>query len=137
MPFYKTANQTTLIGPSEVIKDIVTEEIITDLNKDQFTFPIDGWYWFENVNDAINQLIKVSDVTRAQAKLALKQFGLLSAVESIMSNPETPEEYKIAWKDAVMFKRNSPTVIALSQVLTLDEEALDNIFKFASTVENF
>lgn len=137
MPFYKTANQTTLIGPSEVIKDIVTEEIITDLNKDQFTFPIDGWYWFENVNDAINQLIKVSDVTRAQAKLALKQFGLLSAVESIMSNPETPEEYKIAWNDAVMFKRNSPTVMALSQVLTLDEEALDNIFKFASTVENF
>lgn len=137
MPFYKTANQTTLIGPSEVIKDIVTEEIITDLNKDQFTFPIDGWYWFENVNDAINQLIKVSDVTRAQAKLALKQFGLLSAVESIMSNPETPEEYKIAWNDAIMFKRNSPTVMALSQVLTLDEEALDNIFKFASTVENF
>lgn len=137
MPFYKTANQTTLIGPSEVIKDIVTEEIITDLNKDQFTFPIDGWYWFENTNDAINQLIKVSDVSRAQAKLALKQFGLLSAVESIMSNPETPEEYKIAWNDAVMFKRNSPTVTALAQILTLDEEELDNIFKFASTVENF
>ena len=73
-------------------------------------------------------------VTRAQAKLALHAAGLLPQVEAIMSNPETPLAYRIAWSDALTFERSSPTMAALAGLLGLDAAALDALFVSAASV---
>lgn len=74
-------------------------------------------------------------VTRAQAKAALAQAGLLDAVQAIMDNPETPVLYRIAWNDAQEFRRTSPTLAALAVLISLSEQDLDNLFTVAAGIE--
>lgn len=73
-------------------------------------------------------------VSRAAAKIALHQAGLLAQIESIMADPGTDEAVKIAWSDALEFKRNSPTLLALAQTLSLTDEQLDGLFAAASQI---
>jgi len=74
-------------------------------------------------------------VTRAQAKAALAQAGLLDAVQTIMDDPETPILYRIAWNDAQEFRRTSPTLAALAVLMSLSEQDLDNLFTVAAGIE--
>lgn len=74
-------------------------------------------------------------VTRAQAKAALAQAGLLDTVQTIMDNPETPVLYRIAWNDAQEFRRTSPTLAALAALINLSQQDLDNLFTVAAGIE--
>lgn len=74
-------------------------------------------------------------VTRAQAKAALAQSGLLDTVQTIMDNPETPVLYRIAWNDAQEFRRTSPTLAALAALINLSQQDLDNLFTVAAGIE--
>jgi hypothetical protein len=76
-----------------------------------------------------------TEVTRLQARIALHQAGLLESVEQYMADPATPFEQKLAWQDALTFRRTSPTVIGLQQVLGLTDAQLDDLFTAASTIE--
>lgn len=77
---------------------------------------------------------RVQVVTRFQALAALLQAGLLADVEAYMSLPETDPFVVLAWKEAQEFKRESPIVSSLAQVLDLTEDQLDDLFTFASSI---
>ncbi|WP_211226433.1 hypothetical protein [Azonexus hydrophilus] len=73
------------------------------------------------------------EVSRFQARAALFQAGLLEDIETFIASSED-RFIKIAWEDAAVFKRNSPTVLSLQSVLNLTDEQLDDLFRFALTI---
>lgn len=73
--------------------------------------------------------VTVPDVlSRFQAKAALDGWQLLTAAESLMLQEQTPQIIKLAWAEAVEFRRDSPAVIAMGALLSLDSEQLDQLF---------
>lgn len=105
--------------------------------RDTYTFPVNGWSWYETSEQAYDELVGSRVITRAQAKLALLQMDLLDKLEKFMSSDTTPREYKIAWNDALTFKRHSNTIIAVSQALSLTEEQVDKMFEIGSSLDGF
>lgn len=75
------------------------------------------------------------EVTRFQARAALYQSGLLEAVEAEIAKPETDMMLKLAWQDALSFKRNSSFVTGMAAILELSEEQLDQLFVLAAGIE--
>lgn len=78
---------------------------------------------------------ETTEVSRFQARVALYNFGLLDAVNKLMADPTTPFIAKEAWDSASVFKRNSPTVIAMGAGLKLTEDQIDELFKAALEVQ--
>ena len=76
-----------------------------------------------------------TEVSRFQARVALYNFGLLEAVNKMMSDPATPFIAKEAWEAAGVFKRNSPTVAAMGAGLKLTEDQIDELFKAALEIQ--
>lgn len=70
-----------------------------------------------------------------QAREAIRRAGLLPQVEALIADPETPALVKSAWEYALVFKRQSPTILAVAQALGWTDEQLDALFIEASGVE--
>lgn len=60
--------------------------------------------------------------------------SLFDAVEALVRMPETPAYYRTAWDEMQEFHRDSPTLEAIAQTLSLTEDALDTLFRFAGTL---
>jgi hypothetical protein len=73
-------------------------------------------------------------VSRFQAKEALRQAGLLQIVDQAINSSDN-ETAKLAWTEAVEFRRTSPTILAISSQLGLTEEQIDDLFRAAKTLE--
>lgn len=76
-------------------------------------------------------------VTRRQARQALLIRGLLDLVEPAIDAIENPLQRDLAqieWEDATEFERSRPIVIQIGLALGLDEDGLDELFIFASTL---
>lgn len=73
--------------------------------------------------------------SRFQARAALHLAGLLPQVEALMAAPETDMLARLAWTDAVEFRRDSPTLVAMAAALSLTDEQLDQLFTTAATIE--
>ena len=71
--------------------------------------------------------------SRFQAKAALLSAGLLDAVEAAMDQADPVAQ--LAWREAVEFRRNSPTIAALLVALDLTDEQLDDLFRAAMQIE--
>ena len=103
--------------------------------------PLVGWVYgvhgFEDPNPAppppVASLVPQS-VSRFQARVALYQSGHLATIDAYMADPATSVIAKMAWQDAQEFRRQSPTVLSLAQLLGLTETQLDDLFIFASKV---
>jgi hypothetical protein len=103
---------------------------VTDLDP----APQVGWLW--NGSTFSEPPVPVPHVvSRFQAKAALLAAGYLPAVEAMMANPATPEIAKLAWAEAIEFRRTSPTVTAMGAALGLDDAALDALFTTAAGIE--
>jgi len=76
-----------------------------------------------------------TSVTRFQALAALEAFGMLDTVEAMMASPSMPKMARLAWQNALMFERNSPTATNLAAALSLSEQALDDLFRAAASVQ--
>ena len=74
-------------------------------------------------------------VTRFQARAALHLAGLLTTVESLMTDPQTDMLARLAWQDAQEFRRQSPTVLSMAATLGLTDEQLDALFTTAAGIE--
>jgi len=98
-----------------------------------------GWLWDGQqlaAPPAPQEALEVPEVvTRFQALAALDSVGLLDAVEAYMAGADTPKIQKLAWANAVEFRRNSPTVSALSARLGLTNEQVDTLFVKAAGLE--
>ena len=75
-----------------------------------------------------------NSVTRFQAMAALELAGHLTDVETIMADPGTPIMAKLAWKNALEFFRDSPTVAAISGTLGMSSDEVDQLFITASGI---
>ena len=72
-------------------------------------------------------------VSRFQAKAALLAAGLLPNAEAIVAGADAVTQ--LAWAEAVEFRRNSPTITALSGALGLTDTGLDDMFRAAALIE--
>ena len=79
-----------------------------------------------------SRLDAVSTISRAQAKLALLELGLLSTVNDFIASSGN-EELKIEWDERLEFKRDNIVLVSLAEQLNITEEDLDNMFLLAST----
>ena len=72
-------------------------------------------------------------VTMRQARLALLGAGLLDQVNTAVANMPGAEgdAARIEWEYAQEVRRDSPLVAALSEILGLTDEALDNLYRTA------
>ena len=74
-----------------------------------------------------------NSVSRFQARAALYNAGLLSAVEAAIGGAD--ELVKMAWADAQEFRRNSPTILAMASMLELNSSHVDELFIQAAQIE--
>lgn len=79
-------------------------------------------------------------VSRLQARAALLQAGLLDKVEKavnggLLTASATDALTRLAWNEATEFRRNSPTIAAISGLLGFGPEALDELFRSARRIE--
>ena len=60
--------------------------------------------------------------------------GLLTTVETLMADPATPAIARLAWAKAQEFRRDSPTIAAMSVPLELTSEQIDDLFRAAAKI---
>ncbi len=70
---------------------------------------------------------------RYKMLIAMKQADLLTAVEALVA--QAPEEIQVAWGHAGTFRRTSPAVAAIGAALNLTSGEIDDLFRFAETVQ--
>jgi hypothetical protein len=70
--------------------------------------------------------------TPRQARLALKQAGLLGAVTAWIASAE--ETTRIEWEFALEIRRDWPAIVACAVGMGLDDEQLDGLFTLAVTL---
>lgn len=78
-------------------------------------------------------IANIERVTRFQALAALHNAGLLATVEAAMASADPIT--KLAWDNALTFKRNSPTVTAMMATLNLTEQQVNDLFAAAAIIE--
>ena len=72
-------------------------------------------------------------VSRFQAKAALSAAGLLPAVEAALADADPLAQ--LAWAEAIEFRRQSPTILALATALGLTDAQVDDLFHAAASIE--
>jgi hypothetical protein len=79
---------------------------------------------------------KPKEVTMRQARLALRQAGLLDKVTAAIAGMPSPkkEAAQIEWEYSNSLKRSQPLTVELGEVLGLDAAALDALFLTASKI---
>lgn len=73
-------------------------------------------------------------VTPFQAKAALFNAGLLDDVERLISAAETSTLTKLAWANAVEWRRTSPMLAELAAALNITDTQLDDLFIAAAAI---
>lgn len=74
-----------------------------------------------------------AEVSRFQARAALHIAGLLPSVEAALAAADPLAQ--IAWADAQVFRRNSPTIAALSSAIGMTEAQIDALFLAAAQIQ--
>lgn len=85
--------------------------------------------------EEVRRMRETLEVSPFQARAALASMGMLSQVDALMTAPDTPEVARLAWLHAQTFRRLSPTILGMAQVLNLSDENLDNLFLLALGIE--
>lgn len=73
-----------------------------------------------------------AEVSRLQAKQALRIAGKLDAVETAVA--DASDEVKIYWADASSFHRDHPTLQALAAALQMTSDEVDDLFRAAHAI---
>ena len=74
-----------------------------------------------------------ASVTRFQARAALAMAGLLPTVEAAIA--DSPDLItRLAWTDAQVFERGSPTIASLAAAIGLTEAQIDDLFRTAAEI---
>jgi hypothetical protein len=77
------------------------------------------------------------EVTRRQAKEALRRAGLLSQVQPAIDailDADQRTAMQIEWDDSQVFQRNRPSLIAIGTALGLDSAEIDALFVTAAAL---
>lgn len=127
MPFYKKDTDYIHTAPNFVIAP--NYELRVE-NKDTYTYPVDGWYWFDTLDAALSFFATPNDeISMRQCRLVLLANDLLSAVENTVSLAD--QATKIEWEYANTARRDSPLVSTLTAALGLSDAYVDSLFEQA------
>jgi len=77
-------------------------------------------------------LLKPKVVTMRQARLALRELGLLNTIDIAITNG-TDEDMKIEWEYATEVNRNWPSLVTMTELLGMSSSELDGLFLLASS----
>lgn len=91
-------------------------------------------YTPEQIEEQLQKQRERMVVTPFQAKAALFNAGLLDDVEAAVLAAETPTLVKLAWVNAVEFRRMSPMIVELASTLNLTDDQLDALFEAAANI---
>ena len=103
-------------------------------DKDSYTYPQDGWYWFNSFDEALAffaGLKNSNSITMRQARLVLLNAGLLELVDNAIATG-SDEVLKVEWEYATEVRRDWSNLISMALTLGITEEQLDNLFIEAS-----
>lgn len=75
----------------------------------------------------------VKSISRFQARVALRNAGMLTQVENVVAASD--ELTQMAWADTVQWNRDSPTINALATQIGLTQPQIDTLFEAASKIE--
>lgn len=75
-----------------------------------------------------------ASVTRFQARAALHLANLLPSVDAAIAASGNAIA-QLAWADAQVFERNSPTIAAMAGALGLTSEQIDALFVSAAQIQ--
>ncbi|MDF2984296.1 MAG: hypothetical protein K0Q69_4068 [Devosia sp.] len=93
---------------------------------------VDGVVRFVVTLEDVPREVPVS-VTRAQAKIALYNAGLLANAEALVANHPYPP-VRIWYSDASVWERTNPYVNSLATELGLSDEQVDDLFVVAALI---
>lgn len=74
-----------------------------------------------------------SVVSRFQGRAALLLAGHLEAAENIIASADAMT--RLAWSEAIEWRRESPTISALGAALGMTSEQVDDLFRQAAGIE--
>lgn len=83
----------------------------------------------------LQQWRETCEVSAFQAQAALTMAGYMKDIKALLEDPTTDPLTVLAWNKAQTFRRLSPTVIELAALLGITDEQLDDLFRFAATIE--
>ena len=129
--YWQTTND-----PSQEILDGYPEGTVEVPLKPGSDYDWDGSQWVHTPPDPAEVLAaERADmvVSRFQARAALHAAGLLPQAEAAVSQADALT--RIAWADAVVFQRTSPTIAAMAATLGLTETQVDDLFRAAMGVK--
>lgn len=104
--------------------------------------PADGWDWDAEAGEWVDNTDPVEELaieregmvcSRFQAKAALQAAGLLTTIDGVVAN--STDFVKLAWAEAIEFRRNSPTILALQAATELTDAQIDDLFRAAMEIE--
>lgn len=127
--FYKKESEELINGGELISTPSVT---LTKETKDLYTYPQDGWYWFDTFDEALQFFagLKLSNsITPRQARFVLLDEGLLDNVEAIV---KLDRKYEIYWEYATEIIRDDVVLLQLATALEITSEKLDEMFIKAS-----
>lgn len=130
MSFYKRQNETLLSAPTFVAGPGIN---LQAENYATYTYPIDGWYWYDTLDEALEAMKTVNpviSVTPRQARLALVEFDILDAVITWINAADIKTQ--IDWEFALEIRRDWPPIAACATALGLTEAQLDSLFEYAA-----
>lgn len=130
MPFYKKQDGQLVAG--EFIDG--QGYTLSAANKDEHTYPVDGWYWFTTLDSAMTGMsaVTTNSVSPRQIRQALTAAGLRTQVEAAVAASD--QNTKDWWEFATAFERNHPMVSAMAAGLGISEVQIDDLFNQAATL---
>ena len=130
MAFYKLQDKQLQIAPNYVI---APDYELKAEDKDTYTYPVNGWYWFDTDEDAINGLkdTSVQEVPMWAARAVLEQEGYLDAINAALVSDVVA---KNKWEYATVVKRDDALITDMQQVLGLSDTQVDELFTRAGAL---
>lgn len=113
MPFYKKEGASLLDAPNSVAGPDFT---LRAENKDSYSYPVQGWYWFDTVEQAMGYFSTANDaVPMLNAQLALDDAGLIDQVDAVIVN--LGKRAQLVWRSANSVKKTDPLFDAVAAQL--------------------
>lgn len=134
MPYYKRQGNSLMMAP-EFVSGPGFE--LSHENRTNETYPTDGWYWFDTLDEAFVALtVDTPRITRAQAKAWLILNGLIDQVQPLIDAIPDPVQRALVqndWDERLHFEADNPTLVALATGLGRgSEEEIQQMFKEAA-----
>lgn len=131
MPFYKRENEEIQVAPTFVSGPGF---VLNVENKNEYKYPVEGWYWFETLDEAMRFFSTPQDsVTMRQARLALLDAGLLQVVEGTIAQMPEPQKSAalIEWEYAGTVERTHPLLAQVLPAMGVTETDIEALFQKA------